>query len=55
MATVEKCRHELESAGGIFIDAPCVVDKNLISGRTYHDSGFFIGAWIELLEASRKT
>ena len=28
MATVEKCRHELESAGGIFIDAPCVVDKN---------------------------
>ncbi len=54
MATVEKCRHELESAGGIFIDAPCVVDKNLISGRTYHDSGLFIGAWIKLLEASRE-
>jgi len=54
MATVQKCRHELESAGGIFIDAPCVVDKNLISGRTYHDSGLFIGAWIKLLEASRE-
>ncbi|MDG1990880.1 MAG: DJ-1/PfpI family protein [Pirellulales bacterium] len=54
MATVQKCRHELESAGGIFIDAPCVVDKNLISGRTYLDSGLFIGAWIKLLEASRE-
>ena len=52
MATVAKCRHELESAGGIFVDAPCVVDKNLVSGRTYRDSGLFIGAWIKLLEKS---
>ncbi len=53
MATVAKCRHELESAGGIFVDAPCVVDKNLVSGRTYLDSGLFVGAWIKLLETSR--
>ena len=39
-----------ESAGGIFVDALCVVDKNLVSGRTYRDSGLFIGAWIKLLE-----
>ncbi len=52
MATVAKCRHELESAGGIFVDAPCVFDKNLVSGRTYHDSGLFVGAWIKLLETS---
>ena len=53
MTTVAKCRHEIESAGGIFVDAPCVVDKNLVSGRTYLDSGSFVGAWIKLLEASR--
>ena len=53
MTTVAKCRHELESAGGIFVDAPCVVDKNLVSGRTYLDSGSFVGAWIKLLETSR--
>lgn len=55
MTTVTKCRHELESAGGIFIDAPCVVDKNLVSGRTYHDSGLFVGAWIKLLETCRSS
>ena len=54
MTTVVKCRHELDSAEGIFIDAPCVVDKNLLSGRTYLDSGSFVGPWIELLETSRK-
>ena len=52
MTTVAKCRHELESAGGIFVDAPCVVDRNLVSGRTYLDSGSFVGAWINLLETS---
>ena len=52
MTTVAKCRHELESAGGIFVDAPCVVDRNLVSGRTYLDSGSFVGAWIKLLETS---
>ena len=52
MTTVAKCRHELESAGGIFVDAPCVVDRNLVSGRTYLDSGSFVGSWIKLLETS---
>ena len=53
MATVEKCRFDLEVCGGIFVDEPCVVDGNLVSGRTYHDSGFYVGPWIKLLEQSR--
>ena len=52
MATVPKCRFDLEVCGGIFVDQPCVVDGNLVSGRTYHDSGFYVGPWIELLKAS---
>ncbi len=52
MATVPKCRFDLEVAGGIFVDEPCVIDGNLVSGRTYHDSGHFVGPWIRLLEAT---
>ncbi len=53
MATVPKCRFDLEVCGGVFVDAPCVVDGNLVSGRTYHDHGHYVGAWIALLEAAR--
>ena len=53
MATVPKCRFDLEVCGGVFVDEPCVVDGNLVSGRTYHDHGRYMGAWIELLERAR--
>jgi protease I len=53
MATVPKCRFDLEVSGGIFVNEPCVVDGNLVSGRTYHDHGQFVGKWIELLVAAR--
>lgn len=53
MATVPKCRFDLEVCGGIFVNEPCVVDRNLVSGRTYHDNGQFIGKWIELLMEAR--
>ena len=54
-ATVAKCRHDVESAGGIYEDAPCVVDGNLVSGRTYHDNGRYLGPWIRLLEEARRS
>jgi protease I len=53
MATVPKCRFDLEVCGGIFVNEPCVVDGNLVSGRTYHDHGHFVGKWIELLSQVR--
>jgi len=49
MATVPKCRFDLEVCGGTFVDAPCVIDGNLVSGRTFHDHGHYIGPWIEML------
>lgn len=49
MATVPKCKFDLEVCGGEFVNEPCVIDGNLISGRTYHDSGHFVAPWIELL------
>jgi protease I len=54
MATVAKCRYDLEVCGGIFVDEPCVIDGNLISGRTFHDNGKYLGAWIKLLLRARE-
>lgn len=54
MATVPKCKFDLEVCGGIFVDEPCVVDGNLVSGRTYHDHGKYIGKWIKMLIEARK-
>ena len=53
MATVPKCRFDLEVCGGIFVNEPCVIDGNLISGRTFHDNGHYVGPWIDLLIKAR--
>lgn len=54
IAAVAKCRFDVEVCGGIYVDAPCVVDGNLVSGRTFHDHGHYMGAWMRLLEAERQ-
>jgi protease I len=53
MATVGKCRFDLEVCGGIYVDEPCVIDGNLISGRTWHDHGHYVAPWIKLLCQAR--
>jgi protease I len=53
MATVPKCKFDLEVCGGTFVDEPCVVDGNLVSGRTYHDHGHYMGKWIDMLLKAR--
>lgn len=50
MATVAKCRFDLEICGGIYVDQPCVIDGNLFSGRTFHDHGHYVGPWIAMLQ-----
>jgi len=54
MATVPKCQFDLEVAGGVFVNEPCVIDGNLFSGRTFHDHGHYIGPWIEALLAAQE-
>lgn len=53
MATVPKCKFDLEVCGGMFVDEPCVVDGNLVSGRTYHDHGHYVGVWVKMLLKAR--
>lgn len=54
MATVAKCKFDLEVCGGIYVNEPCVVDGNLVSGRTFHDNGRYLGPWIKLLKEERE-
>jgi len=54
MATVPKCKFDLEICGGIFVDEACVVDRNLVSGRTFHDNGKYFGAFMKLLNEQRE-
>jgi len=53
IATVPKCKFDLEVCGGTFVDEPCVVDGNLVSGRTYHDHGHYIGVGGKMLIEAR--
>lgn len=53
MATVAKCQFDLEVCGGIYVNEPCVIDGNLVSGRTYHDHGHYMGAWMKMLRDAR--
>ncbi|MDF1825716.1 MAG: DJ-1/PfpI family protein [Verrucomicrobiales bacterium] len=50
MATVAKCQFDLEICGGIYVNEPCVIDGNMVSGRTFHDNGHYVGPWIKMLE-----
>jgi protease I len=54
MTAVAKCRFDIEVCGGIYVNEPCVVDGNLVSGRTFHDHGKYMGAWMQMLEAERQ-
>jgi protease I len=53
MATVAKCRFDVEVCGGIYVNEACVVDRNLVSGRTFHDHGKYMGSWMKLLDQER--
>lgn len=53
MATVAKCQFDLEVCGGVYVNEPCVIDGNLVSGRTFHDNGHYVGPWIKMLEEAR--
>lgn len=54
IATVSKCRFDVEVCGGEYVDSASVVDGNLVSGRTFHDHGHYMGAWIKLIEEERR-
>ena len=51
VATVAKCRFDVEVCGATFVDEPAVVDGNLVSARTWHDNAPFMREFMRLLNA----
>ena len=54
MACVPKCKFDLEVCGGIYAEETWAIDRNLVSGRTWHDHGWNMKHWIELLKDERQ-
>lgn len=51
MATVPKCRLDIELCGGTFVDDGCVIDGNMVSGRTWHDQHRYMRQFMKMLHS----
>ena len=54
MATVAKCRKDIELCGATFVDDGCVIDGNMVSGRTWHDQHRYMRQFMKMLHAEAK-
>ncbi len=52
MATVPKCRFDIEVCGATFVDEPVVRSGNMVSCRTWHDYSEFFPEYMGMLHAS---
>jgi protease I len=48
--TVPKCALDVAQGEGRYIDQPCVIDGNLVTGRTYHDNTPLLKAFVLMLK-----
>ena len=53
VTTVPKCRFDAEVCGATFVDAPVVVDGNLVCARTWWDSTPWMREYMTMLNAAR--
>lgn len=49
MATVAKCRFDIEVCGATFVDEGCVREGNMVSGRTYRDQHLYMPEFMRML------
>ena len=54
MATVAKCRFDVEICGATFVDHGCVRDGNLVSARTWHDNALYMKEFVRMLLDARR-
>ena len=52
MATVPKCKLDIELCGAEFVDEGCVRDGNMVSGRTWHDNHLYIKEFMAMVRES---
>ncbi len=53
VTTVAKCRFDAEVCGATYVDAPVVVDGNIVTARTFHDNAHWMREYMKLLNAAR--
>ena len=51
MATVAKCRFDIELCGATFVNEGCVRHGNMVSGRTWHDQHLYMPEFMRMLAA----
>jgi protease I len=49
MATVAKCQMDVEFSGGTYVNDGCVLEGNMVSGRTWHDQHRYMREFIRML------
>jgi len=49
LATVAKCRFDIEVCGATYVDEGIVRDGNLVSGRTWHDQHLYMREFMRML------
>jgi len=49
MATVAKCRLDIELCGAIWVNEGCVRTGNMVSGRTYNDQHLYMAEFMRML------
>ena len=54
MATVAKCKFDVEICGATFVDHGCVRDCNLVSARTWHDNALYMKEFVRMLLDARR-
>lgn len=52
LTTVAKCALDITPFGGHYVDQPCKVDGNLVSGRTWHDNSELLKQFVKVLKES---
>ena len=55
VTTVPKCALDAEQGGATYVDCPCVVDGQLVTGRGYQDNTVVLKAFLDILRASQAT
>jgi protease I len=49
MATVAKCRFDIELCGATFVNEGCVREGNMVSGRTWHDQHLYMPEFMRMI------
>ncbi|GIW93912.1 MAG: peptidase [Pirellulaceae bacterium] len=55
VTTVAKCALDATQVGARYVNQPVVVDRNIVTARTWHDNALLMREFLKLLEAAELT